>query len=426
MKIGQIATMFNISVDHIRYYINIGLLVPERKKTQYHFTEKDLAEIKQILHLKSLNFSLKEIHKILSFKRVSHLVDQKDISELIQIHETKKTELLTDQALLEQTISRLDDEIISLWQHMNTGPKGQSRKTGVPLEALSFLHCPYCHQPLRIKNGDMDHLYIYSGQLHCTICHYSAEIQEGIIITPNKNTSMYDQPDLERGFYLNIPPKLVSLFQKSYNWMLPRINMSDLRQQVILETHINAYFFLYQHINDLNDTCIYIVIDKFPEMISMYKQRIEHLGLNCKIVYIADNSFLYPLKKGCVDLFIDYFSSNEQGFYNESALLSEVSPYFHDKTNVLGTYFYFDSHSNSIKDLCLRYPEASSNNFNMNHFKKSAKNVTITIEDEIQIGHVTKTGDNRAFSFHQDGERMHMYSYQAIYHHQKKEESKPI
>lgn len=412
MKIGEVAKKYHLSVDHIRYYIQLGLLVPHKKNTQYRFTNKDLDELHYILQLKNLQFTLKEIHHIVSIKRVSHLVDQKDIMELINLHEIQKAKLLTEKALLEGTIQQLDKEILALRLQMETPTQGPS-KTGVPLDALSLLYCPHCQKPLHLTNGDMDHRYIYKGHLYCTDCSYQGDIEDGIIITPNRNTSAYDQPDLEREFYMNIPPELVTLFQKSYNWMLRHVDLNDLKDKVILETHINAYFFLHKHWTDLNADCLYIVVDKFPEMISMYKQRIEHLGLQYKILYIADNSVDYPLRHGCVDLFVDYFSSNEHGFYHHDYLIQQLLRYFKDNSRLLGTYFHFDPLATSVKHLCDKYPEAFNKNFNLPYFLDCFKKTPFTMSDQRQIGYVTKTGDSRAFSFHDDGEPMYMFSYYA-------------
>ncbi|WP_157950156.1 MerR family transcriptional regulator [Vallitalea okinawensis] len=410
MKIGQLSKTYTISVDNIRYYINLGLLVPEKKNTQYIFNDKDEEDLQVILHLKKLRFTLKEIHQILSIRRVSNLVDPKDIHDLIHLYEDKKEQILTEKSVLERIINDIDEDIHSL-SMIHTSK--EANKTGVPLQSLSYLCCPTCMVPLKFKNVEMNHQYIFEGDLFCD-CGYSATIQDGIVLTQNKNTSLYDQPDLEREFYLDIPPSLVSLFQKSYNWMMDKFDMTTMKNKVILETHINAYFFMHKHIMDMDKDALYIVIDKFPEMISMYKKRIEYLNLDLNILYIADNSVQYPIKEHSIDLFIDYFSTNEHCFYNNTYLVPSIRRYFHNHTEVIGTYFYFDPFSKSITNLCDKYPEAYVNNFNKEYFKGSTEDAGFHIQDYNEIGFITKSGDNRAFSFHEDGERMHMFSYHSV------------
>ena len=93
MKIGQLAKKYNVSVESIRYYINIGLLIPEKKEKQYYFGKKNIEEVSLILRLKELHFTLKEIHQILSIRRISNLVDEEDIYDIVNIFEDKKAQL---------------------------------------------------------------------------------------------------------------------------------------------------------------------------------------------------------------------------------------------------------------------------------------------------------------------------------------------
>lgn len=71
MRIGKVSELYHISVDNLYYYIKYGLLVPPRPKGQYVFDQATLKDLEWILELKELDFSLREIHIILSLKRVS-------------------------------------------------------------------------------------------------------------------------------------------------------------------------------------------------------------------------------------------------------------------------------------------------------------------------------------------------------------------
>lgn len=407
MKIGAFSSTYHVSVDQIRYYIKLGLLVPGKKNTQYDFLPADGSDLEEILYLKQLRFSLKDIHHILSIKRMSNLISPSDLEDLIHLYEMQKARVIQDKMSLESVIHKLETKVSNL-----SSLQGHQapRKTGVPLMSLPYLCCPGCQIPLNLNNVDMNHQYIFSGDLSCT-CGYTATIKDGVVLTKNKNTSPFDQPDLEREFYLDIPPALVSLFKKSYNWMLGELNITRLTHKIVLETHINAYFFLYNHIKELDSNALYIVVDKFPEIIDMYKRRIEQLNPSLNILYIADSSLDLPIKKGIIDLFIDYFSTNENSFYSQDFLMPQLSPYFHNDTLAIGTYFYFEPASKSIGNLCMNYPDASSNNFNLQCFRHSLNHANFYIREQCNIGMITNSGDNRAFSFHENGEPMHMYSY---------------
>lgn len=53
MKIGTLAKKFNVSIDTIRYYISIGLLIPEKNGVQFDFSAKEQEILEFIQHLKN-------------------------------------------------------------------------------------------------------------------------------------------------------------------------------------------------------------------------------------------------------------------------------------------------------------------------------------------------------------------------------------
>jgi len=64
MLISEFAEKAGIGIDTLRYYDNIGLLVPARKNGNRCYTEEDLKKAKEIDYLKSLRFTLDEIQVI--------------------------------------------------------------------------------------------------------------------------------------------------------------------------------------------------------------------------------------------------------------------------------------------------------------------------------------------------------------------------
>lgn len=58
MLISEFAEKAGIGIDTLRYYDNIGLLVPARKNGNRCYTEEDLKKAKEIDYLKSLRFTL--------------------------------------------------------------------------------------------------------------------------------------------------------------------------------------------------------------------------------------------------------------------------------------------------------------------------------------------------------------------------------
>ena len=62
MKIGQFARESNVSIDTLRYYMELGLLVPCKKGGHYEFDDSCKEDLHEILQLKEIGFSLKNVH----------------------------------------------------------------------------------------------------------------------------------------------------------------------------------------------------------------------------------------------------------------------------------------------------------------------------------------------------------------------------
>ncbi len=405
MRIGQVSKKYDISIDNLYYYINYGLLVPQRPKGQYNFDQQTLRDLELILELKAMNFSLKDIHKVLSLYRISGLVGEQDIEDLRSIYKTKLSHLKRELHHMEQNIEKLEDKIAELDAML----PGQSPNIGLPVSMLDLLCCPNCDGGFAMEDVTMDMKYIFHGKLKCS-CGYTASIEDGILLTPNKNKDRYDAPDIERKLYKDLPPSLISLFQRSYNWMVDKLGEMDLSGKVVMETYINAWFFMHNHQQYLDPKGKYIVVDKYPEMLKMYKDLMEQQGFGLDILFIADSSTNLPLKKGCVDLNIDYFAINEHNFYHHTFLYDELAPYFNEDTLKLGTYFYFDNGKKSMETLLREYPTCFADNFNLQYF---LDNMAISLIDQEDCGYTISSGANIGFSFHHEGEKMYLRSYLA-------------
>lgn len=407
MKIGQVSKKYNLSVDNIYYYINYGLLVPKRKGGQYDFDAQTISDLEMVLELKQMSFSLKQIHQILSLYRISGLADLKDVEDLKAIYLERLKELLGEKVNLDRSINSLNEKI----NQLNNIIPQKRPESGLPLSMLDLLCCPNCGRSFDFQDISMNQRYIFSADLRCT-CGYKAEIRNGILLTPNKNTDIYDKPDVDRDMYKDLPPSLISLFQKSYNWMCGRISEMDLAGKVVIETYVNAWCFLHNHQQDLDPRGKYIIVDKYPETLQMYKEIMEKQGYDLDILFIADSSTQFPLKHGCVDLCIDYFAVNEHNFYHDTFLYDELAPYFSEKAQMLGTYFYFEKGKRSMKKLMSEYPTVYERNFSLPYFLENMNRRIIQWED---CGYTTSSGNNIGFSFHCEGDKMYLRSYLAKY-----------
>lgn len=408
MKIGEVSRRYAISKDKLYFYINSGLLVPPRLNTQYVFNEETLSDLETILALKHMDYSLKEIHRILSLHRISGVENPQDRMELLKIYQAKHSEILNKIRSYEKILDDLDVQIDALSKETAAPVK----KSGLPLSMLSLLCCPHCRKELRITDVSMDMEFIYAGKLSCD-CGYSATIEDGILITPHGYRGEKDVPDVERKVYKDLPDSLISLFQRAYNFMDDALMHMNLSGKVIMETYINAWFYLHNHHHIMSPDGRYIVVDKFPETLRMFKELLERDGCKLPILYLCDSSKDYPLRRGIVDLNLDFFAINEHQFYADDFLMPHLSPYLAPDAKCVGTYFWFENGKHSMEKLLSEYPECSPRNFSLSFFLTQMKASGFTITSRQDCGFTTSSGNNIGFSFHCEKEKMHLESYVA-------------
>lgn len=411
MKISEFAKRFGIGVITIRYYVSCGLLLPEIRNKQYRFDERCVKDMEIILWLKRFDFSIAEIQSILALIRLSNLTAADDVADLIRILEQKETELKEKLRLAEQNVETLEQYIGSMKREQSER-LSQPARQGVPIEMLPLVCCPDCQIPLSLRGADIQGGQVVHAELFCG-CGYQASIKNGILLTRGGTISELDSPDLDRKFYKDLPVSWVTLFQRSFNWMLAQYKTMDLKGKVIMENHINCYFFLFARLSELDTDAYYIFSDKYPGIVSLFKELIERQNLGLKVLYIADSTFRYPLKKECVDLYVDYHSLNEYSIFDSSLDLFHImKPYLHPRANVLGTYFYFASNSHSKKKLLHEYPDCAPANFSFGHFLNTACECGLSCELEEEIGSVTDWGgQNRNFTFHVKNDPMYLHAY---------------
>ncbi len=408
MKIGEVSRKYGISKDNIYFYINYGLLVPPKHNNQYVFNDDTLFDLETIISLKKMDYSLKGIHRILSLRRISGVENTPDKTELLNMYKSKRTEIVDKIRAYEHIVSKLDRQIEELSKDNTECPK----KTGLPLSMLELLCCPNCGAALQIRDVSMDMEFIYNGSLSCD-CGYDAHIDDGILITPNGYNGENDIPDIDRKVYKDLPDSMISLFQRAYNFMKEALSHIDLSGKVVMETYVNAWFFLHNHHRYMSPAGKYIVVDKFPETLRMFKELLERDGCDLPILYLCDSSKSYPVRKNCVNLNLDFFAINEHQFYKDDFLMSHLSPYLAPRAKCIGTYFWFENGHNSMNKLAKEYSDSSPRNFSLPFFLEQMKASGFTILSRHACGYTTSPGNNIGFSFHCEGEKMHLESYVA-------------
>ena len=406
MKIGKISALCDISIDTIRYYIKLGLLLPKMQGNMLDFTQREIDDLEHIKKLKYFGFNLKEIQYIFSLKNLSNWIEPDTLNEyvyLLQKRQEEVEQIIQEKQEAVQLIRDEIDKVSSICQETNL-------KMGVPIMALQYLACPNCQTMLGIEQAKITNKYIYSGELSC-ICGYQAKIEDGIVITKNQYTGDSDKADLKRQLYRDLSDDFYNYFRTCSDLILNQIGNISPSPKVVLEANINGYFFLYQHFKILPTDSLYIVVDKFPEMLAMYKALIELLNLDLNILFIADASTHYPLKHESVDLLVSFFGENEHLFYHQDAYIQDTQKIYAPDYHVLGAFMAYKQQANSREKLKAKYPESSVHV----HSFEYLQTVYATLPEKqfkyTLIGDVLKSPDKYSFSCHAEGETLKIYHY---------------
>lgn len=162
--------------------------------------------------------------------------------------------------------------------------------------------------------------------------------------------------------------------------MKQQIDGVNLSGKIVMESYINAWFFLYTHQGIFDSDGRYIIVDKYPETLAMYKALMERENYRLPILYIADSTLDLPLCPSCIDVNIDFFATNEHNFYRRSFFYEELTPLLKPGAWIIGTYFYFENGWRSMQKLLSQYPKCSDNNFSLQYFLKMANESGIVID----------------------------------------------
>ena len=291
LKIGDFADLYQVSKDTVRYYVKMGLLRPQVVGTQMHFGEKDKLDMGTILRLKNMQLSITEIRSLLYLKRMSNFIEPATLNRCIELLENKAKELRQQRKSGRQPGTAPAGNPDRLEERKKVAHTAAS---GVPLEAIALLRCPHCGKSFAIEGGEISRSFLMKGQLRCD-CGCQMEIRNGILLTGNLYTGNHDTPDLERKLYHETGLQFSICAPRCPEFMLQELNKRDLHGKVIFEGNINGYFFIYNFLDNLPQDCLYIIADKYPEVLADYKSLMETLAPDLKVLYIADAGEHLPL-----------------------------------------------------------------------------------------------------------------------------------
>lgn len=328
MKFGKFAQKFDVSKDTLRYYIKNGLLLPKKKGGQYSFDSQSSEDMEFILSMKEFGFTIDEINKLISLKRNLHPRDYRFNSFILDELDKKKSNLKMEIDRLYKKIDLLEKTKLSYLKE-----ESSFQKLGVSINLLKYLTCPSCGFPMDLDDARIEKSYIMSAKLKCSNCDSKLYIEDGIIVNDDFESlpiKMEDLPIKENyeywlGTHLAMNWKELKYlnqteFQRvflSYQWLYERLVSSKIsnRPSIIMTSEINSGRFLFYHLlNKLDDKnplrkSFIIVVLPDKKKAKKLKNLLETLGTRLDLAIICANPNNIPIKEGCVDIFLDDYSS---------------------------------------------------------------------------------------------------------------------
>lgn len=351
MRIGAFAKKNNISVETIRYYMELGLIVPLKKGGQYSFTRTCQKSLDQVLSLKQMGFTLTEIRRMFHFSALSRLHSQEEKNHYRQYFEDNHSRITGEIARLQSAKQLVEKALYDM------DASGASQKTtiGIPLRTLDLLSCPACDGDLVFKMGNVEDNKIISGLLACS-CGKEYAIQDGILmIDPIYDDVGYSEEKVMRVEYFE--STAANYIEKIYiagAWMTSVVE-SWTKPGVILEPGVGSGYALGQMLDHIPNGSTYIAIDNNMNRLSKMKAYFSKSPMQFDLVIVACDFLKIPLKKASVDFVMDMSGSSNRAFDRPDFLLNDICHLFKKDAILYGLYIMADGIEGREIPLCHHY-----------------------------------------------------------------------
>lgn len=398
MKIGEFSRKYKVSIDTIRYYMELMLIVPEKAKGQYDFNEVCGSDLEEILWLKSADFSLHEIQRVFSLKRLTSLKSDEDVKYYKKLFENKRNEFMRRREEIGEIINKIDNKILSIKQKVDTN----GIKLGLPLQYLNILSCPRCRKDIKLIKANVEENIIVNGKLGCS-CGFEAEIVEGIILTKNDYKETYHiENDFEGHFIEQTSSEFVNFFYKSSKWMISKLNLDS---KILLEPGTGSGSFVSQIITLLPSNSLYICVDHDRDLLRATKENVERNYNKGNYIFICCDFHDIPIKDGNIDMVIDHFGSSNYNFTNEGYLIDIIQEKVKKGGEWIGNYFNFKPDAKSLK----QYPVNNRDYFYLKNIIESFEKSKFKAIDFKDMGYTEKGGIYEKFFI--EGDKLYNFAY---------------
>lgn len=341
MKIGKFSRKNNISVDAIRHYMDLELLLPQKEGGQYDFDRTCQEQLDKVVELKGMGFTLQEIKEIMIYHRLCHLDHIEENRNNKMLYENKKKEIEDKINELQLIDNKLDIKLNELNKY--EGVEGCT--LGLDLHVIQLLRCPTCRGSLSVNEGTIKDHQVIEGKLKCE-CGAMYNVERGILRIC-EDRDIKEQAILKGKHYIDeyineTHPAYLASISVGINWLNKKISEMSLTKKVILDLGSGVGFALRNYLELLPDDCIYLAIDRDLSRHHFLKSMLEKTGIKKSIIFIHADFLQLPLNYHSVDVLVDFSGTSNYSFEHEEFLLDLMEAYCKEHIRVLGSYILFN------------------------------------------------------------------------------------
>jgi len=387
MRIGEFTQKHNITQDTIRYYLDIGLLVTEKKGGQYKFSEADSKDIEKIIELKQLDFSLTEIQKILTFQRISGTNTNAFRNLYLPFLEAKKNEVINELI----KYNKMNDFLSCKIDEIKAQELSRNQKLGFPITSLGILLCPICSTSLRLGAGTIEGNMIIDANIHCE-CGYKSIIENGIYVDETavrtKLLNGMKMPTKEE-YLAKCSYIHANFLYKGMAALIEYINKYEKEPKYIMEFDNCVGFFLLQYIKYLPQDSTYILIDYDKNRIMQLKENLEMYYEHKNFIFLCCDFDKLPIAKSSIDIMVDFGMSKTYAENTGKFLPNVVLPLLKKKGFYTAAFNYIDQNSNGN----LKLPDNIKDYFNKEKMLKKLTATNLIEVNVTDIGPISTDGE---------------------------------
>jgi DNA-binding transcriptional MerR regulator/predicted RNA methylase len=345
MRIGEFALANDTSIDTIRHYMDLGLIVPERQGTYFYFDERCKRDYERVVEMKDMGFSLVEIRNILMIIRFSKMASGMEIEHYRNFFQNKLDELAEKRDVLNEQIQQLEDKIRILKQARIE----KKHVIGWGLEFLASLQCPICQSEFTLAQASIEQNAVKTGVLTCQ-CGHRLQIDEGILIDPSsmKKIAEPDESYFIRYIKQNSASYLNNIY-KTMEWGYRHIDIESVDGKTVLELGVGNGIFLSHIIKALPATTRYIAVDYDLNRLRYLKKMLERVDYKAKVVFVCADFKKLPLRDGLVEFVVDFYGSTSYHFNETVFLHRDLEAKYAKDCGIMGIFMCFDRFKKNSK-----------------------------------------------------------------------------